>query len=77
MYTSGDGHALVDKMDQSNSEVCISTEKDMMRLMANPELVETFLNVHRVYYTRISVDIVDEEDRFLSMIDACVERKTA
>ncbi len=76
-YASGDGQVLIKKMDQSNSEVCITTEKDMMRLMANPELVETFLNVHRVYYTRISVDIVDEEDAFLSMIDACVERKTA
>lgn len=76
-YKAGDGHALAGKMDQSNSEVCITTEKDMMRLMANPELVETFLNVHQVYYTRISVDIVDEENTFLAMIDACVEKKTS
>lgn len=75
-YVARDGKALAEKMDQSGSEVCITTEKDMMRLMANPELVETFLNVHQVYYTRISVDIVSEKDTFLSMIDACVEGNT-
>jgi tetraacyldisaccharide 4'-kinase len=73
-YSLEDVRSLIETLQASGAEGFMTTEKDAMRLSAEPQLVERFLRVHPVYHACIVAEMVEGEDRFLALIDACLDR---
>ena len=74
-YSLGDVQSLIETLSHAGAEAFMTTEKDAMRLMADEQVVERFLRTHPVYYTCIAAEVVEGEGKFLSMVNACVDRR--
>jgi tetraacyldisaccharide 4'-kinase len=73
-YVESDIRKVVTQMKESSSGFCLTTEKDAMRLIADRQIVEQFLNVYPFFYTTIEVDIIKGEDVLHSVIDECLRK---
>lgn len=74
-YSVKDARRVVDTMHHTGAYASITTEKDMVRLLAIKELIDSGMSSEAIYYTCISVELTQGEERFLSMIDACLQKK--
>jgi tetraacyldisaccharide 4'-kinase len=73
-YSRTDVGKLAEAQRKSEAEVLVTTEKDVVRMMADQAIVDQFLKPYPVYYTRIAVQMVAGKEQFLSMIDACLSK---
>lgn len=76
-YSLADVTSLIEALHSSGAERYVTTEKDAMRLVAEPQLVERFLRAQPVYYACVAAELLEGEDLFLGLIDACIERRGA
>jgi tetraacyldisaccharide 4'-kinase len=74
-YRKSDIRRLGDFRSDSAGVAYVTTEKDGVRLMADPFIVDNFLRVCPVYCVRIQVDILSGREEFLSLLDNCLEPK--
>jgi len=71
-YSVPDVERIVKQMKQGSAAICVTTEKDAMRLSAHKEILDT-LRPYPVFYPRIAVEIVHGKAELLSLIDKCLE----
>ncbi len=73
-YSLDDVQLITQSMHQCGAEMCITTEKDIVRMMPDRRIFESLLKFSQVHYTCISVEMVSGEHELLSMIDGCLVR---
>lgn len=73
-YTLRDVNQVIQAMQRCGVEVCVTTEKDIVRMMSDPGIVESLLNSQNVFFTCISVDVVHGEHELHTMLDSCIEK---
>lgn len=73
-YNLADIEEILKAMRDSGAEVCITTEKDAVRLAADEAIVHRFVGSAPVYYVRIEAKIVRGEDELLSRIDILLQK---
>jgi tetraacyldisaccharide 4'-kinase len=71
-YSLRDVDQVTQAMQRSGSDICVTTEKDIVRMMSDAKVAESLLNSHRVFYTCISVDVIHGEHELHTMLDACI-----
>jgi tetraacyldisaccharide 4'-kinase len=76
-YVESDVQRIVALMKDSSCDVCVTTEKDAMRLVDDQQIVEHFLKLYPFLYTTIEVEIVEGEEVLRGLIDACLKGKAA
>jgi tetraacyldisaccharide 4'-kinase len=73
-YTPRDVNQVIQAMQRCGAEVCVTTEKDIVRMMSDTGIVESLLNSQNVFFTCISVDVVHGEHELHTMLDSCIEK---
>ncbi len=76
-YTFDDMKRITSNMKVAKAEICVTTEKDSMRLLANDEIREKVLNALPVYYPRLTVEIFHNADVLNTMLDRVLEGKAS
>lgn len=74
-YTRGDVLRMIEAMRASGATSFITTEKDAVRLEAEPELKDLLLEAAPVYVARVEVEILSGGDQLKAALDACMEGK--
>jgi tetraacyldisaccharide 4'-kinase len=67
---------LRDALRASGAALFLTTEKDAMRLEAEPQLKDLLLEAAPAYVARIQVEILSGEDRLHAAVDACARGGT-
>ena len=73
-YEESDIIEILGKMQETEAEYCITTEKDAVRLMADGRLVKEF-QTYPILYSRIKVKIVSGKELLTDLIDTCLQGK--
>ena len=68
-YTPGDCARIVREMDRHQVAACVTTEKDAVRLGADPEVAQRLWESSEVLYPRIDVEILRGEETLTALID--------
>ncbi len=71
-YNRGDALRLRETLRASGAALLVTTEKDAVRIEAEPALKDLLLAAAPVYVARVEVEILDGDERLRAAIDACV-----
>ncbi len=71
-YGGGDLQRTLREFRDSHADFLMTTEKDAVRLNADPEIRKNFLQAYPVVYARISVEVIEGEETVGSLVDACL-----
>ncbi len=71
-YGGGDCQRLLREFRDAHADFLMTTEKDAVRLNADPEIRRNFLQAYPVLYTRIVVEVIEGEQTLGSLVDACL-----
>jgi len=75
VYRGADLSRIAGRMKDIRAEVCVTTEKDIVRMMGAQRVAESSMTSLHLHYSRIEVEIVAGENILNKMIDAYVGEK--
>ncbi|MBI4536215.1 MAG: tetraacyldisaccharide 4'-kinase [Ignavibacteriae bacterium] len=70
-YDSHDVESVAALLHRTGAEICLTTEKDAVRLAASPSIMNA---IEELYFPQIVVEIIAGEEQLLAMVDACLEK---
>ena len=71
-YTAGDLDGIVEAMRSSGATRAVTTEKDAVRLSAEPGVLQSLTRVRPLCYTRVAPEFVAGESNLDAIIESCV-----
>ena len=74
-YNEKDFQMLGARMGKRGVRACVTTEKDIARMIKGPENGMQFLRERDVYYLPVVMEVVEGEPTLIQMIDDCLERR--
>jgi len=74
-YREEDVRDIVARMNSVGATRCVTTEKDVTRMLAGSEGVKRFLREHAVFYLSVAVEILEGASLMYGKIDDCLNRK--
>jgi tetraacyldisaccharide 4'-kinase len=77
LYSEADLENLTRDFQTSGADMLLTTEKDVMRLMAEESLRRRASEVLPLYYARIELKIIRGEEEMWGMIDRALGRSAA
>jgi tetraacyldisaccharide-1-P 4'-kinase len=72
VYRREDIYRVIREFQDVHADVFVTTEKDAVRLAADPEVRENFLKAYPVLYSRIVVEVTEGHETLERLLDDCL-----